>query len=96
MPVYFVAQVDIHDQAGYDAYAKQAGASFEGVDTKILAVDDAPTVLEGKWHGPRTVMMEFPDEATFRKWYDSPAYQEAAKLRWAATDSNAVLLKGMD
>ena len=40
-------------------------------------------------------MMEFPDEEAFRKWYDSPAYQEAAKIRWAATDSNAVLLKGL-
>ena len=95
MPVYFVAQIDIHDQAGYDSYTQRAGPSFEGIDAKVLAVDDTPEVLEGKWHGPRTVMMEFPDEAAFRKWYDSPAYQAAAKIRWAATDSNAVLLKGM-
>ncbi len=95
MPVYFLAQVEIHDQAGYDDYAQQAGPSFEAIDAKVLAVDDTPEVLEGKWHGPRTVMLEFADEAAFRKWYDSPAYQEAAKLRWAATDSNAVLLKGL-
>ena len=95
MPVYFVAQIEIHDQAGYDRYAQQAGPSFEGVGAKVLAVDDTPQVIEGKWSGPRTVMVEFPDEASFRKWYDSPAYQAAAKIRWAATDSNAVLLKGL-
>ena len=56
MPVYFIAQIDIHDQAGYDSYSQQAGPSFEGIDAKVLAVDDAPEIVEGKWHGPRTVM----------------------------------------
>ncbi len=95
MPVYFIAPIDIHDQAAYDSYSQQARASFEGTDAKVLAVDDTPEVVEGKWHGPRTVMLEFPDQAAFRTWYDSPAYQEAAKTRWAATDSNAVLVKGV-
>ena len=63
MPVYFIAQVDIHDQAGYDSYAQQAGAACAGLDAKVLAADDTPEVVEGKWHGPRTVMIEFADEA---------------------------------
>ena len=95
MPVYFIAQVDIHDQADYDSYAQQAAASFAGLDAKVLAADDTPEVVEGKWHGPRTVMIEFADAAEFHKWYDSPEYQQAAKTRWAATDSNAALVKGL-
>ncbi len=95
MPVYFIAQIDIHDQAGYDSYTQQAGASFAGLDAKVLAADDTPEVVEGKWHGPRTVVIEFRDEATFRKWYDSPKYQQAAKTRWAATETNAALVKGL-
>ena len=95
MSVYFVAQVEIHDQAGYDSYGQQAGPSMEGIDVNVIAVDDTPVALEGSWHGPRTVILEFPDEAMFRKWYDSPAYQEAAKIRWAATTTNAALIKGM-
>jgi uncharacterized protein (DUF1330 family) len=95
MPVYFIAQIDIHDQAGYDKYAEQAGPSMVGIDAKPLAIDDHPVPLEGNWVGPRTVMLEFPDEAAFRKWYDSPAYQAAAKLRKAATTSNAILLHGL-
>jgi uncharacterized protein (DUF1330 family) len=77
MPVYFVVQVDIHDRAGYERYAKLAGAA------------------QGKWHGPRTIIVEFPDEQAFRSWYYSPAYQEAAKIRWQATESNVALVKGM-
>ncbi len=95
MPVFFIAQIDIHDQAGYDQYAEQAGPSMAGIDATPLAVDDTPVLLEGSWHGPRTVMMQFPDEAAFRKWYDSPAYQQALKQRKASTTSNAILLHGL-
>ena len=115
MPVYFIAQVDIHDQAGYDSYAQQAGASFAGLDAKVLAADDTPEVVA--WMGEVSrdndvnvtfglaqstrrpdlylKVIEFADEAEFHKWYDSPEYQQAAKTRWAATDSNAALVKGL-
>ncbi len=95
MPVYFLAQVDIHDRAGYDRYQKMAGGSMAGVEAKVLAIDDQPGPLEGDWAGPRTVLIEFPDEAMFRKWYDSSAYKEAIKVRQAATHTNAVMLHGM-
>jgi uncharacterized protein (DUF1330 family) len=52
-------------------------------------------VLEGKWHGPKTVVLEFPDEAALRKWYDSPAYRAAAKIRAGATVSNVAVIHGM-
>ena len=39
---------------------------------------------------------EFADEAAFREWYDSPAYQEALKVRLAATDSRAALVESRD
>jgi uncharacterized protein (DUF1330 family) len=93
MAVYFIAQVEVHDRAGYDRYAQQAaGAPAKGM--KVLAFDDAPKVIEGKWHGPRTILLEFESEDAFRAWYYSPAYQEAVKLRWAATTSNVVVVKG--
>ena len=95
MPVYFIVQIDIHDQDGYDRYAEQAGPTMVGTDGIPLVVDDAPVLLEGSWHGSRTIVIQFPDEAAFRKWYDSPAYQDALKLRLASTSSNAVLLQGL-
>jgi uncharacterized protein (DUF1330 family) len=94
MPVYFIAQIDIHDRAGYERYSQAAGAAGFSPEMKPLALDDAPQVLEGKWAG-RTIILEFPNEAAFRSWYDSPGYQAAAKIRQAATTSNVVLVKGM-
>jgi uncharacterized protein (DUF1330 family) len=96
MSVYFIAQVDIHDRAGYERYSQAAGAAPPPPGMKVLAMDDQPSVIEGKWHGPRTILLEFPSEAAFRAWYDSPAYQAAAKIRWAATDSNVAIVKGID
>jgi len=95
MPVYFVALVDIHDRAGYERYMQQAGAAGMPTGMRVLAMDEQPTVLEGKWHGPKTIILEFPSEEALRSWYDSPAYQAAAKIRQSATSSNVAMVKGV-
>jgi len=96
MAAYFVAQVDIHDRAGYERYMQAAAAAGMPAGIRVLAMDDRPTVLEGKWHGPKTIILEFPSEQALRSWYDSPGYQAAAKLRWAATTSNVAMVKGVE
>lgn len=58
-------------------------------------MDDSPTIVEGQWHGSRTVILEFEDEAAFHAWYDSPEYQAAVRLRLAATDSRSALIHTM-
>jgi uncharacterized protein (DUF1330 family) len=95
MPAYFVAQVDIHDQAGYQRYMQAAGAAGAPEGMKVLAMDENPTILEGKWHGPKTIILEFPSEEALRAWYYSPGYQAAAKIRQAATASQVALVKGL-
>ena len=41
------------------------------------------------------VILEFPDRATARAWYDSPAYQAAVKFRHAGADSKAFFVDGL-
>ncbi len=95
MPVYFIARIAINDQEKYDQYRKAAGGTM-AANVKVLAVDFKTETVEGEWPGTHTVMLEFPDEAAFRAWYYSPAYQEALKLRLAGTESNSVLLHGLE
>ena len=95
MPVYFIAQVKVNDPETYGRYARLAGGSLAAAGARVLAADDAPTEIEGEWHGPRTVMIEFESEEAFRAWYDSPEYQEAIGLRFASTDSNAAVVHGL-
>ena len=74
------------------AYGKAAGGAMSGA--KILAVDTAPKTIEGTWHGDQTVVLEFESVDAARAWYESEAYQNAAKLRHAAADCNAVIISG--
>jgi len=62
----------------------------------VLAVDTAPKVIERTWHGDQTVVLEFESVDAARAWYESEAYQKAAKLRQAAADCDAVILAGFE
>lgn len=91
---YIILTEAIKDPEGMKAYGQAAGAAMGGVN--ILAVDTSPQVLEGNWHGDQTVVLEFDSVEAARKWYESEAYQNAAKLRQVAADCNAVIISGFD
>lgn len=91
---YVILTEAIKDPEGMKAYARAAGGAMAGVN--ILAVDTAPKVIEGSWHGDQTVVLEFESVEAARAWYESEGYQNAAKLRQAAADCNAVILSGFD
>ncbi len=89
---YIILTEAINDPEGMKAYGRAAATAMGGVT--ILAVDTAPTVIEGTWHGNQTVVLEFESVDAARAWYESEAYQKAAKLRLAAADCNAVIVSG--
>jgi uncharacterized protein (DUF1330 family) len=91
---YVILTEAIKDPEGMKAYAKVAGPAMGGVN--VLAVDTALKVVEGTWHGDQTVVLEFESVDAARAWYESEAYQKAAKLRQAAADCNAVILSGFE
>ena len=49
---------------------------------------------EGSWTG-RTVVIEFPDLATARAWYESPEYQAILPFRLVASQGDAILVEGV-
>lgn len=93
MKVYFVALINIEDHAGYKPYMNGWLSVWEKFDGEILAVEDSPRSVEGEWPSRRTVILSFPDEATFDAWFHSPEYQELAKHRHSAATSSVALLK---
>ena len=80
----------IKDPEGMKAYGQAARTAMGGAT--VLAVDTAPKVIEGSWHGDQTVVLEFESVDAARAWYESEGYQKAAKLRQAAADCNAVII----
>ena len=94
MSSYFIAQIEIHDSQEYEKYLEGYDEVFARYKGKVLVVDDSPTIVEGEWPYTRTVVIRFPDEAEFRRWYESPEYQELAQHRWQASRADIVLVKG--
>ncbi|MBK9775549.1 MAG: DUF1330 domain-containing protein [bacterium] len=94
MTCYFLARITVHDEAGYARYLEGTDPVLARYGAEVLAVDEAPVVLEGQWPGTRTVLISFPDEASARAWYDSPEYQAIAQHRFRAASADAVFVRG--
>ncbi|WP_308015037.1 DUF1330 domain-containing protein [Nocardia coffeae] len=93
---YVIVTEDVHDAAGMTAYERAAGASMMDGGVSVLSVDSNPEVLEGSWHGTRTVVMEFASVEAAHAWYDSESYRQAKPLRQAAADCNVVIVAGFE
>jgi uncharacterized protein (DUF1330 family) len=95
MSVYFVAQITIHDRAGYSTYEAGFRRVFDKFQGRLLAVDENPEVLEGAWNCTRTVLIEFPTREDALAWAGSAEYQEIARHRWAASTANVAMIKSL-
>ena len=56
-------------------YLENVEATFKPYGGKWLVFDAQVEVLEGAWPGS-AVLMEFPDMASAKNWYNSPEYQK--------------------
>lgn len=95
MSVYAVALIHIKDRDGYRTYEQGFMDIFSRYEGKLLAVDESPTVLEGEWPWTRTVLLEFPDQAKLRAWYDSAEYQALAQHRFEASQAAIAVIEGL-
>ena len=94
MSCYFVARLTVHDPSTYERYLAGTDALLARWGATVLAVDEAVTLLEGDWPATRTVIIEFPDEASATAWYSSPDYRAIARYRWSASEGDAVFVSG--
>lgn len=93
---YAIFTEDIRDRAGYDGYVQKALPTILQSGGRPIVADDGPEVLEGDWHGSRTVILEFDSVEAAKKWYNSPEYQAIIGERHASTDANAVIVSGFE
>lgn len=94
MPVYFIVDITVTENEGYQEYIAQAPAMVKAVGGRYLVRGGEPQGIEGDWSPTRIVIVEFPDEAAFRKLYDNPAYRAILPKRLENTHSRGVLVQG--
>jgi uncharacterized protein (DUF1330 family) len=93
--VYAIAQLRFIDRAAYDRYQARFMDVFHRHRGTLLAADESPQVVEGRWDRDKVVLMSFPDQEAFRLWSESPDYQEISKDRRAGADTVVLLAKGL-
>jgi uncharacterized protein (DUF1330 family) len=93
---YVILTEAIHDQAGMQEYSRKSAQALIESGARVLSVDTQPQILEGEWHGTRTVVVEYESVEAARAWYESETYQKVLPLRLAAADCNVVILSGFE
>ncbi|BBY07836.1 DUF1330 domain-containing protein [Mycobacterium noviomagense] len=95
MTVYAIAQLRFTDRGAYNRYQAKFMEVFSEYAGTLLAADESPQVVEGRWDRDKLVLMSFPDEAAFRAWAESPEYQRISQDRRAGADTVVLLAKGL-
>ena len=94
MSAYVIADVEVLDPVLYETYRQQVPATIGAFGGRYVVRGGALTVLEGSWAPKRCVILEFPDMARLKAWYDSPAYVPLREIRARCTKSNLVMVEG--
>jgi uncharacterized protein (DUF1330 family) len=94
MAAYALVNVEITDSAGFAEYRKLVPASIARFGGRFLTRGGAMEVLEGEWMPKRLVILEFPDLATIKAWYQSAEYQQLLEIRRSTATSDFVVIDG--
>jgi len=95
MSAYIVVDVTVSDPAHYETYKSLAQDAIAQYGGRYLVRGGETVVLEGEWAPKRVVLLEFPDLATARRFYDSPEYQAAKRAREGVAQMSMVAAAGL-
>jgi len=95
MPAYVVFMREkTLDQSELEAYWEKVAGTLEGRPLKVLAAYGKHLTLEGP-DVEGVVIAEFPSAAEARDWYESPAYQDAARHRHRGAVYRGLIVEGV-
>ena len=95
MPAYLFVNIEITDPAGFDAYRKAVSPTIAAHGGRYLTRGGATEVLEGDWQPRRVVILEFPDLARIKAWYNSPEYRPLIEIRKKTSITDMVMVEGV-
>jgi uncharacterized protein (DUF1330 family) len=95
MPAYVIGDV----RAAWDAealgeYRRRNTDAVARHGGRFIVRGGEIEVLEGEWDTRRIIVIEFPDMAAARGWYESEDYAPLRTLRQSASDTNIILVEG--
>lgn len=95
MPAYVIADVQVTDPAGYEAYKRGVPETISAHQGRYLVRGGDTTLLEGDWLPRRMVVLEFPTSEARQAWYDSTEYQALRAIREKTARSHLIFVDGI-
>ena len=95
MAVYVIGDIEVTNPDLMEEYAGKAGTTVAAHGGKAIVLGGATETVEGDWQPKRLVVLEFPDLAAAKAWYNSPEYQEILPMRLEASNGDLVMVEGM-
>jgi uncharacterized protein (DUF1330 family) len=95
MAAYVISEVEVLDEASFEAYRSRAKKSIEEHGGRYLVRAALPEAAEGDGSPQRRlVVVEFPDMDTARRWYASESYAQALTFRDRALNRRLLFVDG--
>jgi uncharacterized protein (DUF1330 family) len=80
-PAYLVVSAEVRNEEALEPYRQRAVPLAEAAGLEILGSGEIE-LMEGSWdHFPALTLEKFDSKAALNKFWHSPDYQEAKKLR---------------
>jgi uncharacterized protein (DUF1330 family) len=96
MPAYIIGDVrDVWDREAIEEYRRRNTDAVAHHGGRFIARGGEVALLEGEWDTRRIVVIEFPDMAAARAWYDSEEYAPLRELRQGASTTHIILVDGV-
>lgn len=95
MPAYMIVAAKIHDRERFIAgYGARAAALVEQFGGRYLLRAPGAELLEGGFgDGASMVVSEWPDKEAVMRFWNSPEYAEAKKLRDGVADCQVLMIE---
>ena len=95
MTAYVINDMEVLDAALMEDYKKLSPATGAQYGGRFLVRGGHCETLEGNWSPRRLVILEFPSLERAKAWASSPEYAPAKQLRQRASQSNIVVIEGV-
>ena len=96
MSAYVISDVEILDGELIKKYRLLAQDSIAKYGGRYLARGGQVEPVEGGWTPKTIIIVEFPDMARAKAWYQSPDYAEALKVRACALARRLIFVEGVN
>jgi len=95
MAAYIFASVEISDPAAYEEYRRRVPVIITEYGGRYLVRGGAVERLEGDAPLNRLIILEFPDMARLKAFYNSAQYQPLLAMRQRAAISTLLAIEGV-